>query len=567
MKISKFVLFLGLFFVLGFASLMGSNASAATPKVLSDALTAAKNLDKYTMGSGATGKNVPSTYLSTAKSKYSYALKILTASQEKTYASTLKSIKASIDRGTYYVAAVQGGQTLNSYKLKIDAAAKAGKADTGLLVTLNIENSAQNARLNKVSPAAIRTKIDNNYSKGAKWVLSTYSKALSVKLQINEANKRLSGSADFIAPYYKSAMINRTEIPQAIYKAALNAEFNKLHAAVASKAKTGKLGAYYQLEVELTRLDGLISPGITDRQVPDLTKSIQVQINSSYYSSTEKSLLNKRLNSILGQVKISKAQIKQKLTAAAIKKGVEIPPEIVKSIAYKESGFKQFTDDGKPFISSDGGIGIMQVTPNATGKDSREWEKAKYNIVTNIQIGIDILLEKWNYAGSELPIINDHNKAVLEDWYFAIMAYNGISYTNDPNKTSNAYQLGVYDYIIQRAQLNPEVLNKANVKVTQNPDKLGYYIDANAKYTTSRQTRSTQMYTAGTKYTLKKGVTYRTQPTTQAGSKYTLTANTQVTIVQTGIEDTMNDDNLLNWYKVQIPGKSGYWYVASPNFP
>ena len=47
------------------------------------------------------------------------------------------------------------------------------------------------------------------------------------------------------------------------------------------------------------------------------------------------------------------------LTEAAIE--ADIPPEVVKAIAWEESDWQQFKA-GKPNVSFDGGIGIMQVT-------------------------------------------------------------------------------------------------------------------------------------------------------------------------------------------------------------
>src|SRR6476469_9631996 len=51
--------------------------------------------------------------------------------------------------------------------------------------------------------------------------------------------------------------------------------------------------------------------------------------------------------------------INKLLTEAAIE--ADIPPEVVKAIAWEESDWQQFKA-GKPYVSTDGGIGIMQVT-------------------------------------------------------------------------------------------------------------------------------------------------------------------------------------------------------------
>ena len=60
------------------------------------------------------------------------------------------------------------------------------------------------------------------------------------------------------------------------------------------------------------------------------------------------------------------------LTNAAIK--ADIPPEVVKAVATQENGgWKQFDENGKPIISRDGGIGLMQIT----NKDQTRSRKIK----------------------------------------------------------------------------------------------------------------------------------------------------------------------------------------------
>ncbi|MBM7690746.1 ElaB/YqjD/DUF883 family membrane-anchored ribosome-binding protein [Peribacillus deserti] len=567
MKKNRLYMLCSLILLAAFVFSPDRTSAASAPKVLTDASAAAKKLDYYTSGKGATGANIPTTYLNTAKTKRADALKKMTAAQEKTYASTLKTINASIYRGDSYTAAVQGGIKLDTYRKQIEANTKAGKADTNLLVTLNNEVTSQTVRLSKVSPAAIKSKIDSLYSKKAKETQTTFSKAYNVKKHINEANKRIKQSSDSIAPYYKYSMVNRLEVPQTAYKTALNDEFNKLYSTLATKKRSGKLVTYYELEKQMVQLDRFVNPGVSAKEVPDLKVSISKLISSSSFTAADKILLNKRLTSIMKQMELSPAQIKQKLTAAAIKNGV--PPEIVKAIAFKESGFKQFDiATGKPFMNTshnDGGFGIMQVTPG-TGAASAELDKARYNIDENINLGIKILLEKWDYTGIEIPKINGHNKNILEDWYFAVLAYNGIAAANDPNKYTTAYQLGVYKYMIEWAQVEPQILDKSNVKLIQNSITGGWYIDAEAEYKTSIQTRSTQMHAAGTSYTFKGAVTARTVATTYNNKGVSIPAGTTVKIVKAGVEDTYNHANLFNWYQVQIPGKTGLWFIASQNF-
>ncbi|MED3911882.1 Ig-like domain-containing protein [Peribacillus simplex] len=143
------------------------------------------------------------------------------------------------------------------------------------------------------------------------------------------------------------------------------------------------------------------------------------------------------------------------LTNAALK--AEIPPEVVKAVARKESDFLQFIE-GKPNITSDGGIGIMQVTDIPQGYDNEEKliykEKLKYDISFNIEEGVKILNEKYNYLDKNiLPKIQGAGRQEIENWYFPIMAYNGTKsingpvYQSDGTKNTKAYQEIVFSYI------------------------------------------------------------------------------------------------------------------------
>ncbi|GAA5415824.1 hypothetical protein Pryu01_00856 [Paraliobacillus ryukyuensis] len=157
------------------------------------------------------------------------------------------------------------------------------------------------------------------------------------------------------------------------------------------------------------------------------------------------------------------------LTEEALKQGV--PPEILKAIAFQESGWQQYWLPGQTPVNHytnkctnwDGtnvklgydciGIGIMQVSDyrfmeNETEK-ATEIEKLSTDIRYNIQEGIKILKQKWNYANAGLiPTINEQDRTKLENWYFAIMAYNGLSSINNPlNNPVTAYQERIYQHI------------------------------------------------------------------------------------------------------------------------
>ncbi|WP_165346977.1 Ig-like domain-containing protein [Gottfriedia acidiceleris] len=124
----------------------------------------------------------------------------------------------------------------------------------------------------------------------------------------------------------------------------------------------------------------------------------------------------------------SNQQINCLLTNAALSKN--IPPEVVKSIAMKESSWRQFDEKGQPVVSLDNGFGIMQVTDS-----NIDTEKLKNDIVYNIETGVNILNQK--YGLSSLPKIKGAGREIIENWYFPVMAYNGTMPVNSPLKRND----------------------------------------------------------------------------------------------------------------------------------
>lgn len=116
----------------------------------------------------------------------------------------------------------------------------------------------------------------------------------------------------------------------------------------------------------------------------------------------------------------SPAEIRAELQAAAVAR--EIPPRILYAIAWQESTWRQFTAAGDPLVSGDGGIGVMQVTTIPFGVDV---DLLKTDFRYNIQVGADILVEKWGYAPSVFPVIGLGARRCYEHWFFAVWAYNG----------------------------------------------------------------------------------------------------------------------------------------------
>lgn len=146
-------------------------------------------------------------------------------------------------------------------------------------------------------------------------------------------------------------------------------------------------------------------------------------------------------------------EVGAKLEAMANK--YNIPPVVLKAVAWMESGWKQYMlDDAKepltdqPLIGSDGiGIGIMQIS-SYDPADEEMVDKLKYDIDYNIEEGCKMLNQKWR----AYPKIGDGDRNVLENWYFAVWGYNSWAPRNNPNYPTgkNAYQDSVFSLMGQK---------------------------------------------------------------------------------------------------------------------
>lgn len=156
-----------------------------------------------------------------------------------------------------------------------------------------------------------------------------------------------------------------------------------------------------------------------------------------------------------------------------------VPPEIIFSIAAVESNFTQFNKDGAPFIYRGGSIGIMQIIPKWMDF-SIDNERLKKDWKYNMEIGVRVLLDKWNMqyrklgknprANMYIPKIGDGNKMALESWYFALWAYNGWSKVNNPNVRRNkakdniTYQEKVYAAAKKELGITIEAINPSMIE-------------------------------------------------------------------------------------------------------
>jgi hypothetical protein len=118
--------------------------------------------------------------------------------------------------------------------------------------------------------------------------------------------------------------------------------------------------------------------------------------------------------------------IRARLKDAALR--YNIPSAILMAIAYQESGWRQFDANGDTVVRPEAtsqDVGIMQI--NTAGRN--DVDRLMSDIDYNIETGAKMLDGKWKLA----PGIGDRDRNVLENWYYAIWAYNGLTSTNNPN--------------------------------------------------------------------------------------------------------------------------------------
>lgn len=252
------------------------------------------------------------------------------------------------------------------------------------------------------------------------------------------------------------------------------------------------------------------------------------------------------------------------LTSAAIE--ADIPPEVVKAVASQESGWTQFNKKNEPNISSDDGIGIMQVTDQ---NEYTDVEKLKYDITYNIEAGVKILSDKYAY---DLPKIKGAGRHEIENWYFPIMAYNGTKAINSPvyqsngEKNTKAYQEKVYSKIENDSFLTGTKLAafpfKSSDFVYESTDNITFLKDV--------YILTDSLHTSA--YFLKKGdqviVTgdnskLRGKPTTSSEIKKTAPKNTILTITNDFSYDVNSTSNQFVWFPVKSADRKLSGYISS----
>ena len=255
------------------------------------------------------------------------------------------------------------------------------------------------------------------------------------------------------------------------------------------------------------------------------------------------------------------------LTNAAL--DANIPPEVVKAVASKENGgWKQFNENGQPIVSTDQGIGIMQIT----NQSAYDQERLKYDVTYNIQAGVEIL--KSMYQRNDLPKIKGAGPEIIESWYFPVMAYNGIKPANSPVyksnglKNSGAYQEKVFSFIEKDSYLNNTKLGKLDFRLEDfeyDTSSTENIVFMKKEYTLTVPTHTSSYYfQKGDKVSVAQdNVRLRSQPSTSSAST-TLGKNTTLIIEGTFLYDqSLTSINQFVWYPVRTEDKKHVGFISS----
>jgi hypothetical protein len=149
-----------------------------------------------------------------------------------------------------------------------------------------------------------------------------------------------------------------------------------------------------------------------------------------------------------------------------------VPPSVIEGVFAQESAWKQGSFralpgvSGNPLVSdyygaggtldridydqSDCGYGLSQVTDPMTAASTQYSANGKAKVAVdyaeNTAAGITFLVSKWNQTYNAGVRMNDANANRLENWYFAVWAYNsgfydqgtgpwGLGWTNNPRNS------------------------------------------------------------------------------------------------------------------------------------
>ncbi|MEW6432354.1 MAG: MYXO-CTERM sorting domain-containing protein [Myxococcota bacterium] len=129
------------------------------------------------------------------------------------------------------------------------------------------------------------------------------------------------------------------------------------------------------------------------------------------------------------------------------------PCELIKAITWRESTWRQFCVPDRPadqvggaertIISFDCGYGVGQVTSGMHIGEAPAFDRARVanDATYNLATGMQILAQKWRAT----RCVGDNQPKVVEHWYSATWAYNGLAYVNNPTNPAYSTTRGVYN--------------------------------------------------------------------------------------------------------------------------
>ncbi|RME73588.1 MAG: hypothetical protein D6776_06840 [Planctomycetota bacterium] len=140
----------------------------------------------------------------------------------------------------------------------------------------------------------------------------------------------------------------------------------------------------------------------------------------------------------------------------------QIPVEIILAVGWRESGLQQWRSNGALVVNEkDCGLGMMQLTGSTAELFDVPRLKADWRY--NLECGVNVLQRKWRRAerekwkrkGGKLPA---PDRAVLENWYYALSYYQG--------RRTGEYPGKVFDHLRKRPgklrALLPEPIEVSN---------------------------------------------------------------------------------------------------------
>ena len=134
-----------------------------------------------------------------------------------------------------------------------------------------------------------------------------------------------------------------------------------------------------------------------------------------------------------------------------------VPTEIIKAIAWRESGCQQWRADGSfVYNKTDCGLGMFQLT-GATAAQF-DIERLKDEWTYNLECGVTVMVEKWKRAERKGQVPSDPEaRRVLENWYYPVAYYWG--------GQTEEYLVKVFDHLDKRPGKLQQLLSRG-VKIT-----------------------------------------------------------------------------------------------------